>query len=124
MIPGSFCEELIKMGMDDETKARLKNEAKLIGAAAAGAGAAHGVVELGRYALKRKYGPQVLQGKAMKASRGALPAAIALAGYIGNKGYQKAKQRQREKAQAEHEQQTGQKAPLSWRQYEAPELEE
>jgi len=97
MISESFCDELIKISMDPETKQRLKNEAKLIGQAGAVAGATHGLWELGRYAAEKHYGKKVLQNTAGKAMRGGLPAAAAIGTYVATKAYQKGKAQDRKR---------------------------
>lgn len=57
MITSAFCDELIKMSMDPEFKDRMKANAKIVGAATLGAGAAHGTHTLVRYLLEKNLTP-------------------------------------------------------------------
>jgi hypothetical protein len=95
MISAAFCDELVKISMDPETKKRLKNEAKLIGASGAVAAGVHGAAELGRYALEKKYGPAIRKRIATKAIRGGAPGVAAIGTYLASKAIQHNRERAR-----------------------------
>lgn len=97
MISAAFCDELIKISMTPETKQRLKNEAKLLGAVGAGAATAHGVAELARYGVEKKYGPEMAKRISSKAMKGGFPAVAALGTYLSGKAYQHNRQKERKR---------------------------
>jgi hypothetical protein len=94
-----FCDELIKVALDEATKARLKQEAKLIGTAGAAAGAAHLVGGLGRIALEKKYGPQGVKALASRAGKAGLPTVVALGTYLAGKAMHKGRQQVMDEAE-------------------------
>jgi hypothetical protein len=119
-----FCNELLKLALDVEDKARLKNEAKLIGSAALGAGIGHGAWTLLGNALSKKYGPNWRPKLTQGVPKGVLPAVLGLGLYAAQKGAQHAKQRRRDEAQQQWEERTGRPAKQEWRQADFPEISE